>query len=28
VEMFRPEYWEMEPAEVIRMAADKTRAFL
>ena len=28
VELFRPEYWEMEPAEVIQLAADKTRAFL
>jgi len=28
VELFRPQYWEMEPEEVIRTAAEKTRRFL
>ncbi|MGN1015012.1 MAG: sugar phosphate isomerase/epimerase family protein [Butyricicoccus sp.] len=28
VELFREEYWSMPPAEVIEMAADKTRQFL
>ena len=28
VELFREEYWNMPPAEVIEMAADKTRQFL
>lgn len=28
VELFRPEYWSLNPEEVIRVAAEKTRAFL
>lgn len=28
VELFRPEYWDMNPEEVIRTAAQKTRPFL
>ncbi|MGE4548119.1 MAG: sugar phosphate isomerase/epimerase family protein [Intestinibacillus sp.] len=28
LELFRPEYWDMEPEEVIRIGADKCRAFL
>jgi len=28
IELFRPEYWEKEPEEVIRTAAEKTRRFL
>lgn len=28
VELFRPEYWALEPEEVIRTAAEKTRGFL
>lgn len=28
VELFRPEYWLLDPEEVIRIAAEKTRAFL
>ena len=28
VELFRPEYWDMNPEEVVRMAAQKTRPFL
>lgn len=28
LELFRPQYWDMEPEEIIRIGADKTRAFL
>lgn len=28
VELFRPEYWELDPAEVIKICAEKTRQFL
>lgn len=28
VELFRPEYWEMAPEDVIRICAEKTRPFL
>lgn len=28
VELFRPEYWEMNPEDVIRTAAEKTKLFL
>ncbi len=28
LELFRPEYWDMEPEEVIRIGAEKTRAYL
>lgn len=28
LELFRPEYWEMEPEDVIRIGAKKTREFL
>jgi len=28
VELFRPEYWELEPEEVIKTAAEKTKRFL
>lgn len=28
VELFRPQYWELEPEEVIRTAAEKTEPFL
>ena len=28
VELFRPEYWAMDPDEVFRLAAEKTRPFL
>jgi 2-keto-myo-inositol isomerase len=28
LELFRPQYWEMDPADVIRIGAEKTRLFL
>jgi len=28
VELFRPQYWEMDPEDVIRIAAEKTKRFL
>lgn len=28
VELFRPEYWKMDPEDVIRLCAEKTRKFL
>jgi 2-keto-myo-inositol isomerase len=28
VELFRPEYWELEPETVIKTAAEKTKRFL